>query len=395
MGFALERVGRELQTGLFRSIGAERYSIWARHARLLHVDDDEIVFSVATTYVKDKLERMLGAALLESARHATNRNVRVVFSPDTSAAEAPGSEFIIGRSNRLAWRSMRKFVDGGDRTLLVTGPSGSGKTHLLREAMRELTRLRLTPVLCLSGAEFARQHRLARAERRLEGFRKKFFGSACILLDDFDFFCGRNDAQDEWLGIFLALAESGKRVALACTKPPRHLEGLSRACRARLRAKAETRLDPPDAALARQILAAAAPHLSSEAIDLACGISANLKDAIEAVRRMDGSIPRARRVVREIRDRWPEGPSLADIVRVAAADFDVRIADLYTDLRSAAPARQACWYLARKLLLEPYALIGRHFGGRDHSTVLHGIRRLEEDADLRARVERIERALVK
>lgn len=401
MGFALERVWPRLNAELFRAVGADRYACWIRHVRPVSLDEDEIVLSVAGAYEKHKVETMLGDALLESARKATNRNVDIILSvepgaPGTPSGSASFETFIVSRTNRLAARAMRRFAEGQERTLILTGPSASGKTHLLRAAARELTRRRVAPVLLLTGREFIRQQQIVRTGRHEEGFRKKFRSSAAVLLDDFDSLCGRPEAQSAWLQIYLALVERGKQVALTCTKPPKNLEGVTRACRMRLRAGTEARLDPPDAALTRLILSAVSPSLMADALDVVVTeTGGRLQDALEVLRASPGplTVARARAAARSLRARWPDRPSLGDIARVAADGFQVPIVDLYSDKRSAAQARQACWYLARKILLEPYTTIGRHFGGRNHSTVLLAIRRLERDADLLDRVDKLEQAL--
>ncbi|MBI2901786.1 MAG: AAA family ATPase [Planctomycetes bacterium] len=396
---------------LFARLGPDRYTAWIENVRLVRADEDEIVVATSGSYTREKVEGLVGAVVQDCARRATNRKTRVVFTADPNlfplaaprefAREDQGfGSFAVARSNRIALRAAQRFADGLERTLILTGPSGSGKTHLLRAAARELSARRRVPVLFLTGDEFARQCAQARERRQGKGFRRRCLGAGAFFLDDLDFLCGRFEAQEEFLRTYLALVESGKRVALTCSRPPRFLDGLSRPCRARIRAQAEAELEPPDASATIEVLRTRAPAAPRAAIEvIANGAPRNLKDALSCLDRLLASGPptptRARAVVRESRERWRDGLSLSDIARAAADDFAVPVRELYSPShrREAARARQACYYLARKLLLEPYTTIGRHFGGRNHSTVLLAVRKLERDGEMKSRVMKIERSL--
>lgn len=404
MSFALESVWPRLNAALHRHLGPERYSSWISNVRLLRAEADSVSLAVPNPRIRERVAEMAGIFARDFVRRITNRKLRLVFLVDPglfpAAAEPSTREqsfgtFLVGRSSRSAYRAAWLFARGTGRTLILSGPPGSGKTHLLRAVERELPR---RSTLAFTGTEFARQHAAAAAGGMLEGFRRRCLSPETLLLDDFDHFCGRPELQAEFLDIYLALAESGKRVALTCTRPPRSLEGLSRSCRARLRAESEVRLEPPDPATVAEILRARAPGAPAGTLRiLASETPSNLKDAIACLERLAASGPlspaRARAAARDLRGRWSDGLNLTDIARATAEDFRVPVGDLYSHKRSAARARQACWYLARKLLAEPYKTIGRHFGGRNHSTVVLAVRKFERDGEMRARVRRLEKRL--
>ncbi len=410
MGFALERVWPLLNADLLRILGPERYETWISHVRLLRLDLDELLVGVAGSPERNRILALAGGPAGECLRRITNRKTHlvVVSEPALFSSPRPGGTslpersfetFCVGRSNRLAARAALRFADGSCPSLILAGPSGSGKTHLLRAVEQDLRRRVRTPALLVTGEEFVRQYGDARERGQEAGFRRRCLGTSVCLFDDVDFLCERIEPQEEFLRIYLALVESGKRVALTCTKPPRLLEGLTRSCRAHLRAHEEVQLDRPDASTAFEILRARAPEAPAGTLEvLSREIGSNLRDALTCLERLRSSGPptptRARAFLRDWRVRWSDALNLADIVRAAADDFRVPERDIYSHKRSAARARQACYYLARKLLAEPYGTIGRHFGGRNHSTVVLAVRKLRQDRRRLDRVRGLERRLI-
>ncbi|HXX95339.1 MAG TPA: helix-turn-helix domain-containing protein, partial [Planctomycetota bacterium] len=134
---------------------------------------------------------------------------------------------------------------------------------------------------------------------------------------------------------------------------------------------------------------------------LAEQIQTSHKDQLQVLSRILESPPvtlgAARSAISEFLNQWSQGLSYSDIVRITALSFGVRVSEIYAAGRSrvTADARHACFYLARKLLGEPYERIGDHFGGRDHATVLQACQRMERGrGPLRDRLRRLERTLV-
>jgi chromosomal replication initiator protein len=407
---------------LVRLVGDERHALFARNLRPALLDEDLFLFHAENAYARGKLEALFQEAAVDAAQRATNRNVRVRFAvePLSFSRSAVGvlrdaprdgalpsrepafSTFVAGAGNRLALAASRAFAlgaPGSGRFLLLCAPSGLGKTHLLRAAERELRRRPGLPVLFFSGEQFRRHFAWAELRGHRDAFLKKCASAGAFLLDDLQLLAGRADAQLALADVLDALGARAARVALTLDRPPRAVQGLLPALRRRIRPDAEAVLEPSDPAHAAAVLAALAPPgVPRAVVDLvADAVRSGHKDRLHCLARLLASGPptpsAARSVVAEFLNEWSRGLTYADIARAAAESFGVRLTAIYADERSrpATEARQACYYLSRKLLGEPFAAIGQHFGGRDHATVLEACRKLESSPG--ARLERLARAL--
>lgn len=414
MPWALHHVVERLNQELFRSLGPDRYALWIRHALPATLDEDVFTFHFASTHAKDKIESLLRGPVTEAAQKVTNRNVRVLFSVDGDAFVASPDDpppparpasfetFVAGVGNRPALSAARAFARGGPnapRTLLIHSPSGLGRSHLLRAIHAELLRRPDSGVLFFTGDQFRRHSREATLRDRMDAFRKKCSSAQVFLFDDLHLLCGSDEPQLVLASILEALAERGARAALTSERHPRVLDRLHRRLRSRLRADVEVSIERPDALTGVAFLRAAAPAGIPEAVlaYIADHVHSSHTDQLSCLSRLLAQPPwtlaSARAAVAEFLNQWSLGLGFEDIVRAAADDYGVTVGEIYSLGRSrdAAEARQACFYLARKLLGRPFAQIGDHFGGRDHSTVHEACRKLEKTrGSARERLKRLE-----
>ena len=185
-------------------------------------------------------------------------------------------------------------------------------------------------------------------------------------------------------------------------KSLRRAEGFTRMVRGRLRFEMEVALEAPDTTTATGILRAWAPSgvpaatVDTIARHVTSGPGDQLQCLAELLQRGTPTPAAARAVVGEFLNRWSRGLTYEDIARAVAQNFGVHVSEIYSSRRTrpASDARQACFFLARRLLRDPFARIGRHFGGRDHATVLQACRKLERTAGrTQDRLRRLERDL--
>ncbi|HVR85522.1 MAG TPA: helix-turn-helix domain-containing protein, partial [Planctomycetota bacterium] len=209
-------------------------------------------------------------------------------------------------------------------------------------------------------------------------------------------------AQLDLADVLASLAGRGARAALTSEKLPRQIEGLHRTLRARLRVELEVSIDRPDVPSGKAFLRTIASSSVPESVldYIAAHVRSSHTDQMhclsEVLRQPPFTLASARSAVAEFLNQWSLGLCFEDIVRAAAADFGVTVTDIYSLERSrdAAEARQACFYLARKLMGRPFAQIGDHFGGRDHSTVHEACRKLASArGEARERLRRLEERL--
>ncbi len=395
---------------LFRAVGPDRYALWNRHVRPAELHEESWILQVENSGARDKIDSLFREAATRAADRATNRRVRLRFIvepasfvrsdterlPDVPSGDT-FSGFVPGPGNRRALEAARGFASGRGRVLFLSSPSGFGKTHLLRAVEREL-RTRPGTVLFFTALQFRRQAAFSDLRGRRDAFVSMAGAAHVFLLDDLHLLAGFDAAQAALTEVLDRLALRPARLACSADRPLAALPGLAPALRRRLRADVETELGPPDPSTSLALLAAAFPRVPRAALEVvASDIRSGHKDQFHCVSRMlelGASTPgAARSVVAEFLNRWSRGLSYADIVRSVAETYGVPMTSIYSDERSraAADARQACYYLARKLLGRPYAAIGDHFGGRDHATVLHACQKL--DTGRPERLERLERSL--
>jgi chromosomal replication initiator protein len=419
MSRILDDLGRRFHRALHAALGQARYDLWIRHARPAGFDEESFTFHVASTQARDRLERLLGQAVVEVARRVTNRNIRLRLDVEPasfpcflSGAPEAGRQgppsfagFVAGPGNRLALSAARRFASAGPdapRFLLVCARSGLGRTRLLRAIHHALGGVDNPSILLTGGEEFRR--RLEEEERRgrREGFLRRCGGVSAFLLDDLHLLSGHESAGLALADLLGRFRERRSRVALTSERHPRDLDRLPRALRGRLRADVEASIDRPDTATGLGVLRRAAPPgtpagvLEAVARDVVSNHADQLACLARILERPPVTPAGARSVIAEFLSEWSFGLTLEDIVREAARFFGVRATEIYSLNRRgrAAEARKACFYLARKLLGRPFAQIGNHFGGRDHTTVLEACRKLSRArGDLKERLKRLETRL--
>lgn len=290
--------------------------------------------------------------------------------------------------------------------LVLHGVPGTGKSHLVRTLADEWRRRWPTrPVLCATAAEFAQQYAEA-VERRLVGrWRAVYRAADLLVLEDIGHLAAKAPAQIELLHTLDALDDRGTTVAITSRVSPRTLNALMPGLRSRLLAGLVVRLVPPEVdsrraivgrlaearglKLADSVVRLLADSLAVTAPELA-GALANLEllhaQSNQSVRR--GEMSRARdsaRIDEPLVRAWLKGrterraPSLQGIAARTARYFTLRVADLKSTSRrrGAVVARDVAMYLARQLTGKSLKQIGDFFGGRDHTTVLHGCRKTE------------------
>ena len=240
------------------------------------------------------------------------------------------------------------------------------------------------------------------ARGHVAGFLHKCRTVGAFFFDDVHLLADRPEPQDALVEILDALKRRKARSAITAMKHPRGLEGLTPVLRRKLRADAEATIEAPDGVTSSRFLRARAPReIPSPVLEyIAANVRSSHKDQMHCLGRLLEQGPptaaAARAVVSEFLNCWSRGLTYADLVRAVAESFDVSVRDIYAEGRSraAADARQACFFLARRLFHDPFARIGAHIGGRDHATVLQACRKLgRRRGSVRQRLRQLEKSL--
>ncbi|KIZ39288.1 MULTISPECIES: chromosomal replication initiator protein DnaA [Rhodopseudomonas] len=332
--------------------------------------------------------------------------------------------FVLGRSNTLAHAAARQVAEGrrGDpvmfNPLYIHAGVGLGKTHLLQAVTWAGNSGTERKVLYLTAEKFMYGFVAALKTQTALAFKEALRGIDVLVIDDLQFLQGKT-TQAEFCHTLNALIDAGRQVVIAADRPPSDLESLDERVRSRLAGGLvvemgslgeELRLG----ILKSRVLAARAHHATFDVpapvLDyLARTITHNGRDLEGAINRLLAhsklnaqpvTLEMAEREVRDlIRPQEPKRIKIEDIQRIVARQYNVSRSDLLSSRRTAnvVRPRQVAMYLAKTLTLRSLPEIGRRFGGRDHTTVLHAVRKIEglvaKDAALSDEVELLKRQL--
>ncbi|MDG2521479.1 chromosomal replication initiator protein DnaA [Caulobacter segnis] len=331
--------------------------------------------------------------------------------------------FVPGPANEFAHavaRRVASWSDGHFNPVVFHGPYGFGKTHLLNalawEAMRTAPEKR---VVYLTAERFLSSFVRAVMDRTTTAFKEELRAADLLLIDDVHFVGGKQSTQEELFHTLTALMEDGRRVVFSADRPPSALTEIDARLRSHLSAGLVCGIEPADRSLRLGILERKLDSLSRQQ-----GVAAKAKPEVltfladrftDSVRELEGalntlvarlgdgvarlSLDEAQAILRPHLRGGEKRITIDDIQKATSEHFGLKQADLISERRnrSVARPRQAAMWLAKQLTTRSLPDIGRRFGGRDHTTVLHAVRRIEalraEDPALARDLETITRKL--
>ena len=333
------------------------------------------------------------------------------------------ASFLVGRSNALAHAAAERVArhEPGQtplyNPLYIHSSVGLGKTHLLHAIGHEVIASGRR-VIYLTADRFMYGFVAALKAQTALAFKERLRGIDLLIIDDVQFLQGKS-IQQEFCHTINALIDAGRQIVIAADRAPSDLESLDERVRSRLAGGLAVEIGGLDEALRAQIIeariAAARQHQPSFEVSpaviayVARAIATNGRDLDGAVNRLLAhstlsqtplTIDAAEAAIRDlVRSREPKKVKIEDIQKLVATHFNVSRADILSSRRSASVVkpRQIAMYLSKVLTLRSLPEIGRRFGGRDHTTVLHAVRKIETavqaDTTLRDDVELLKRML--
>jgi len=429
-------VCNELQS----AIGKNNFKSWIEPIEFDRIDARIARFRVPTnffgTWVSQKfgdviLRHLHGAGLavdrleflVQSAPQTPNApqtpavRAPVQSAPDLSAAISADADiplsnlnpaytfenFIVGKPNELAHAAARRVAEGGPvafNPLFLYGGVGLGKTHLMHAIAWELTKNNPNQrIHYLSAEQFMYRFVRALREKDTIGFKQMFRSVDVLMVDDVQFIAGKNSTQEEFFHTFNALVELGKQIIISGDRAPVDMEDLDSRIASRLQCGLVVDLHPTDYELRLGILQSKLETQRQRYRDLkiADGVLEFIAHRVSSnVRVLEGALTRlcafadlvgaeitldlTQECLSDILRATSRKVTMDEIIKKTCDYYKVRPADLMSPnrARNIVRPRQMAMYLCKKYTTRSLPEIGRKFGGRDHTTILHGVRKIEE-----------------
>jgi len=439
-----------LQEDLRKTVGDNNYATWIEPLNFEGVKSDGVaLFNAPTNFFCTYVSQNYGDLLLSKISTVSPEIRRIVLrvaqsqsaapqptrptvqAPATSRDGLPGAPldarftfdtFVVGKPNELAHAAARRVAEGGIVTfnpLFLYGGVGLGKTHLMHAIAWEFrSRYPEKTVLYLSAEQFMYRFVQAIRERKMIDFKEMFRSVDVLMVDDVQFIAGKDSTQEEFFHTFNALVDQNKQIIISADRAPDEIKDLENRIRSRLQSGLVVDLHPTDYELRLGILQSKAETYTAQypGLEIENGVLEFLAHRISTnVRVLEGALTRlfafASLVGKPINMDLVQD-SLADVLRASerkisieeiqrrvAEHYNIRLADMIGPkrVRTLARPRQVAMYLCKQLTSRSLPEIGRRFGGRDHTTVMHGVRRIEElrlqDGQIDEDVEMLRRAL--
>ncbi len=326
--------------------------------------------------------------------------------------------FVVDPSNKVAFNAAKVLAEPGPvrfSPLFLHSGTGQGKTHLMHAIGHAF--LQHNPhaiVLCMSAERFMYDFVASMRARDTHAFKQRLRGADLLLIDDLQFIAGKDATQEEFFHTVNEIMAAGKRLVISADRCPQALEGVEARIVSRMSVGLVADIKAPDLTLRRTILDRKLVDLPdmrvpTDVLDLlAARIHANIRELEGALNRvvayaqltgdtidLDFAVATLGEVLRGAQKRV----TIDEIQKLVSAHFELKPLDLISARRARAVARprQIAMYLAKRLTTRSLPEIGRKFGGRDHSTVIHAVRKIEElrdsDRDIDAAVRVLMREL--
>ncbi len=403
-------------------INRHSFYTWFKPTAYLNDSGDRLRVRVPSVLFRDWLAKHYAGVIKEALAEVGRAALTVEFATDDeatrdgeadllgAAAGPPGVDsaglnprytfdtFVVGPSNQFAHAACRAVAEAPSRSynpLFIYGGVGLGKTHLMHAVghyvLQHARRLALTYI---SSERFMNEMiNAVRYDRVLE-FRDRYRSVDVLLVDDIQFLAGKEGTQTEFFHTFNALYDAQKQIVISSDCPPHEIPQLEERLRSRFEWGLIADIQPPDletkvAILKRKAEAEGVPLPDSVAIYIAGRIKSNIRElegslirliAYASLKGSEVSLPLAQEVLKDILDHEEKAVTIEIIQKFVSDYYQLKLGDLKSrnNAKSVAMPRQIAMYLCKKLTNASLPEIGRSFGGKHHSTVIHSIRKVEE-----------------
>lgn len=327
------------------------------------------------------------------------------------------TSFVEGKSNQLGLAASRQVAEnpgGSYNPLFIYGGVGLGKTHLMQAVGNEMVRRNPNAkVIYLHSERFVADMVKALQLNAINDFKRYYRSVDALLIDDIQFFAGKERSQEEFFHTFNSLLEGGQQIILTCDRYPKEINGLEERLKSRFGWGLTVAVEPPELETRVAILMKKAEQVGADlppeaAFFIAQRIRSNVRELEGALKRVMANaqftgrpmdVDLVREALKDLLALQEKQVGIDNIQRVVSEYYKIKMNDMLSKRRSRSVARprQVAMALAKELTNHSLPEIGEAFGGRDHTTVLHACRKIkqmqEEDPDIREDMKNLLRSL--
>ncbi|MDQ2077040.1 chromosomal replication initiator protein DnaA [Marinimicrobium sp. ABcell2] len=327
------------------------------------------------------------------------------------------ASFVEGKSNQLGLAASRQVAEnpgGSYNPLFIYGGVGLGKTHLMQAVGNEMVNKNPNAkVIYLHSERFVADMVKALQLNAINDFKRYYRSVDALLIDDIQFFAGKERSQEEFFHTFNSLLEGGQQIILTCDRYPKEINGLEERLKSRFGWGLTVAVEPPELETRVAILMKKAEQVGADlppeaAFFIAQRIRSNVRELEGALKRVIANaqftgrpmdVDLVREALKDLLALQDKQVGIDNIQRVVGEYYKIKMNDMLSKRRSRSVARprQVAMALAKELTNHSLPEIGEAFGGRDHTTVLHACRKIkqmqEEDADIREDMKNLLRSL--
>jgi len=421
-----------VQQKLKETYGLDVYKSWIQNVEAKGIDFSSLILVVKTRFVRDWIVSHYADKILDHYQKLDNSVSRIQFEINEIFDEKRTSNildfgsgtkvidlkdtnyginridprlnfesFVTGESNQLAFSAAKRVTEslGHYNPLYVYGGVGLGKTHILNDIGNQLKQMD-KKVIYLSAERFMYQFVKSIKNKDTHKFKEIFRNADVLILDDIQFISGKEVTQEEFFYTFNSLLENQSQVVISCDRSPNELDRIQDRIKSRLSGGLVVDIQPPDIGLRLGILKkrclAEKNHFGNDILindEILSFISNEFKSSVRdmlgvlnrviasaRIQNKTPSLQDAKLILKDLLNNMQSVISIEDIQKIVVSYYNLSMTDFLSARRSRhiARPRQIAMYLSKKLTTKSLPEIGRKFTGRDHTTVIHAIKKIEE-----------------
>ena len=448
-GQSEERQWAKIQDYLKAEVGKDAYESWLKNLEFVGLDNGTVTIAARTPFIRDWVRRHYAGKVKDyfakenesvlaveiiTARAAEGADAPATAEKRKASSKSKGLEdsfgtkldpryvfdtFVVGKSNELAYAAARRAAESDEipfNPLFLHGGVGLGKTHLMHAIAHEVRRRHpRKKVMYMSAEKFMVEFISALRFKDTVAFKKQFRNVDLLMIDDVQFIANKNSTQEEFFHTFNALVDNRRQVIISADRSPTDLTGIEERIVSRLGWGLVADIHPTDFELRFGILQSKAEQMTDVEVQddvlefLARRITSNVRELEGALNRVAAygtlvgrpvNLEMTRDVLQDLLRANDRKITIDEIQRQVAEYYNLRLSELLSArrARNIARPRQVAMYLAKQHTSRSLPEIGRKFGGRDHTTVMHAVRKVDDlrmtDSMLDEDINRLARLLV-